>query len=301
MGIYKRRYNNIITTCFSIILFILFIILFVFVIINYNALSINLRIITYNIEYGAERYSAKIVADIVNKYYADVLLIQEAYTENKTDTSIEISKILGWNRISSNISETAILTKYEIIYYEEHNHFLYSKIDKYDIISVHLDDWYYQPFQASYIPYERDGVHEPYTNNTEELIKYATDARGKDIDEIIFLIKDKENVIMGGDFNEPSYKDWTNRATEKGYCPLAVEYPSIQKLEEKGMKDVYRNVYTDEIIDRGLTWPAYKVDYEYRDDRIDYIVVTNTLEIEEINVLQYDYSDHRPIVVSIKM
>lgn len=64
-------------------------------------------------------------------------------------------------------------------------------------------------------------------------------------------------VILGGDFNEPSWLDWTE-ATRHLYDHhgLIVPWPATRRLAEAGYADVWRSVHPDPLSRPGFTFPA---------------------------------------------
>jgi exonuclease III len=80
-------------------------------------------------------------------------------------------------------------------------------------------------------------------------------------------------IFVTGDFNEPSWRDWTERAKAAGRHPQAVVFPAAKMLEEAGLTDTYRFVHPDELAKPGFTWspttaPSDPADHH---DRIDYV------------------------------
>lgn len=65
-------------------------------------------------------------------------------------------------------------------------------------------------------------------------------------------------VILGGDFNEPSHKDWTER-TKNLYDRhgFVVPWTVSKMLEKGGFDDAYRVVFPDEAANPGFTYPCY--------------------------------------------
>jgi len=64
-------------------------------------------------------------------------------------------------------------------------------------------------------------------------------------------------VILMGDFNEPSWLDWTKK-TKNMFNHSGVIFPwnSTKSLAEKGFIDSYRKMHPNEITHPGFTWPA---------------------------------------------
>lgn len=89
-------------------------------------------------------------------------------------------------------------------------------------------------------------------------------------------------VILGGDFNEPSLRDWTT-ATKDMYDHegLVIPWASTAALEEAGYVDAYRAAFPDPVTHSGATWPASNDDASVGQltwapeaderDRIDYV------------------------------
>lgn len=117
------------------------------------------------------------------------------------------------------------------------------------------------------------------SRRVEAIGKFVEDASGK--------MAEGYNVILGGDFNEPSFRDWTPEMSSyydhNGY---SVRWPVTSILEQNGFKDVWRELYPDPVANPGITYPAYvaslpaaKVCWapEADDrDRIDYIFYSGT-------------------------
>ncbi len=65
------------------------------------------------------------------------------------------------------------------------------------------------------------------------------------------------HVILGGDFNEPSFRDWTpEMSSEFGHNGYTVQWPVTTMLERDGFKDMWRTVYPDPMRNPGITYPS---------------------------------------------
>jgi len=306
----KAIYNKLKQFLVSFTVVLIFVILFVIacLLIVFNSrgkIHTPVNVIQHNIEYGAEAYS---LLDLVEIYKGnDVILIQEAFTENGTDSSSQLAEMLKMNYMSFNTSSTAVISRWDITLVHEFNKGALVKINNnipFHVLVMHLDDWYYQPFQAQYIPYERDGIFQPNTSDPGQLFSYALTARGQDVITMTNVLEKitEPGIIMGGDFNEPSFMDWTDRNVKTGFCPVSVRFPStlIISYTNLGMQDCYRSLYPDEVLDQGLTWPDRKVDYEYRSDRIDMLFVDKFSTVNSIKVVCGTKSDHCALAATIK-
>lgn len=90
------------------------------------------------------------------------------------------------------------------------------------------------------------------------------------------------NIVLGGDFNEPSHRDWTE-ATRYLYDHhgLVIEWPATKALEEAGFNDAYRTRFPNPLTHPGFTYPADNPDVSVNRltwapladerERIDYI------------------------------
>ena len=91
-------------------------------------------------------------------------------------------------------------------------------------------------------------------------------------------------VVLGGDFNEPSHRDWVEENRDMyDHAGLVVKWTVTRLLEEAGFRDAYREVWPDPLACPGFTYPAWidgvdplRVTWTPRADereRIDYVFV----------------------------
>lgn len=90
------------------------------------------------------------------------------------------------------------------------------------------------------------------------------------------------NIILGGDFNEPSFLDWTERTRFMyDHHGTVVPWPVSVMLHEAGFKDAWRVKWPNELTHPGFTFPADNPDVSPsrlswtplgdERDRIDYV------------------------------
>ncbi len=177
------------------------------------------------------------------------------------------------------------------------------------LFNLHLEDAPYQPYQLMRIPY--DGA--PFLKTATEAVSAAKAARGDMIDRLErdLVGLDNETIIITGDFNEPSFHDWTTRAVAIGRHPVAVDWPATKRIEALGFTDAYRAVFPDETARPGDTWAVLQGDPEHH-DRIDFIftrgpdlVVTSAAVVGEKApeadlVITPWPSDHRAVLVTLR-
>jgi len=182
------------------------------------------------------------------------------------------------------------------------------------LFNIHPNDYPYQPYQLLHIPYEAA----PSISTSAQAVRYAQRARGRTFQLLQQEFAATENadlMVVTGDFNEPSDRDWTSRAAAAGLQPLAVAWPLTASIEAAGFIDAYRAVHPDEVATPGFTWPTLTATDApltgYR-DRIDFVFVRG----QDANVMQAMVvgesastadivvkpwpSDHRAVVATIE-
>ena len=138
--------------------------------------------------------------------------------------------------------------------------------------SMNLDDSPYQPYQLLNIEYGAS----PFLKTAQEAVAAAEATRGKAfklLAEDIAAAGTADAQFVMGDFNEPSFRDWTDASVKAQHQPLAVEWPFTKGLEKLGFTDTYRAANPDEVAKPAFTWtpttePTAKDDHH---DRIDFI------------------------------
>lgn len=129
------------------------------------------------------------------------------------------------------------------------------------VYSVHLDYTHY----ACYLPRGYDGVtwqECPYPASAEEILTQNDASRRPG--EVRRLVAEAGEdlaagvpVIIGGDFNEPSWLDWQddtrNLYDHRGFV---VSWTSTRLLHQAGYRDAYRELHPDAVTHPGFTWPA---------------------------------------------
>lgn len=219
----------------------------------------------------------------------DIIGIQETKPEPKpcdpdncipTGPSVaaQIAEKLGYfyydqKQVNPALWANAILSRYPIGKATAHD--LGVSIDvkgrKVMAFNLHLPDFPYQPYQLLGIPYGP----EPTLKTAAEAEAAAKAARGPALDLFEADVKeaaDADAAFVFGDFNEPSWRDWTEAAVKAGNQPMVVHFPSTQRIEDNGFTDLLRAAYPDAAAKTAFTWtptsePTAKDDHH---DRIDY-------------------------------
>ncbi len=181
------------------------------------------------------------------------------------------------------------------------------------LFNIHLDDAPYQPYQLLKIEYGKA----PFLTTAAEAIASARQTRGTALDLLekeLDQAKDSAAVFITGDFNEPSFRDWTTGSVAAARQPLPVEFPTTKRIESWGFVDTYRAVFPDEVAKPAFTWtptsePTAADDHH---DRIDFVFARgNGLKIESAAIVgektpEADLvvtpwpSDHRATMATVK-
>jgi hypothetical protein len=124
-------------------------------------------------------------------------------------------------------------------------------------------------------------------------------------------------VFMTGDFNSPSYLDWTEEvATVRPVVRYPIVWPVSKALADAGLRDSYREVHPDPVATPGFTWtPPGTLESVPNEvpDRIDWVLTsgeTTTLDsriVGEVGGPDVDIeidpypSDHRGVVSTFRV
>lgn len=127
----------------------------------------------------------------------------------------------------------------------------------------------------------------PIPTRVEEVLERNAASRRDDAIRLFIAQAEKDRaagytVILGGDFNEPSHRDWTEETKDLyDHHGLVIPWTVTVLLEEAGWKDAYREHYPDVLKYPGFTYPSDNPAKPAEDitwapkaderDRIDYI------------------------------
>ncbi len=130
------------------------------------------------------------------------------------------------------------------------------------IYSAHLDYKYY----ACYLPRGYDGytwkkLNAPITDVSAILQNNLESWRDEQIEAILADAKKETEqghiIFIGGDFNEPSHRDWTEATKDSfGHNGIIVPWQSTTMLENSGFVDTYRQLFPDPLTHPGFTFPS---------------------------------------------
>lgn len=92
-----------------------------------------------------------------------------------------------------------------------------------------------------YGPYQLNGIeYKGYegTDDVDYVVKVNKEARQGMVDKLLedFNSSTTPFVCLSGDFNEPSWLDWTEGALSAGLASYVVQWPTTRSLWEGGIK-----------------------------------------------------------------
>jgi endonuclease/exonuclease/phosphatase family metal-dependent hydrolase len=219
----------------------------------------------WNIWHGGRRHGREIgpqqVIDFIKETGTDIVMMQETYGSGAL-----IADALGYYfyLASSNIS---VMSKYPILE-------TWTVFDPFrcGVTTIELSEGQkinLASLWIHYLPAWRTNSRDPNAT-ADSLIKGEGETRYKEIIEIVQLLDpiiqkaDDIPVIIGGDFNSPSHKDWIQEFSG-WHNGLVVEWPVSKVMMEAGFNDSFREIRSD-INYQSPTMTAERITY-----RIDYI------------------------------
>ena len=274
----------------------------------------TLRIMIFNVWRGgsAGHQPLSQTVKVIRESKADVVGMQESYA-GKVDSAAKVAESMGWHhfRQGGKGESTSVISRFPIVGHTPQKYGVTIEISKeisVKLFNVHFKPAPYQPYQLKGIPYG----NAPFISTAKEAREWASKARGSQVDNLLSelnpAIAQGGPVFLTGDFNEPSFQDWTEKARTANMVPVSVKYPATSLVVDAGMVDSFRVVYADEVKFRGYTWTNRTSPTDPKDfhDRIDYVFAYGTKVIgskvvgeneknAEIVVTPWP-SDHRAVV-----
>ena len=275
----------------------------------------TLNVMVFNIEVGGTLVSFAKVAEAIKDSGADVVGIEEAQGHIP-----RLARLLGWPYYSTRCQ---IVSQYPLIDPPGgRGVYLFVEPAPGEVVAmmnVHLPSDPYGPYWV------RDGKSAAQVIALEKKVRLP--AIQAQLAALPSLLAYKIPVFLTGDFNSPSFLDWTPAAVDtrtydngkKPWPPIALEWPVSKAVVDAGFRDSFRDIYPDPVADPGLTWWAKKPHVSVADenfgpldvqDRIDYVyaagpsVTTASRIVGEVGGPEVSVSvspwpsDHRGVVSS---
>lgn len=284
--------------------------------------STTFRVMTFNMWHGGDAGGQPLEQsiEVIRRAKADVVGLQEAegYAQraSRPNRGQEMAQRLGWNFLKQP-GRRGILSRFPIVDATERAQG--AKIElpngsRIAFYNVHFAASPYQPYQLLNIKY---GVA-PFIKTEAEAIEWAEKSRGVQVkhllDDMQSALASSLPIVLTGDFNEPSFQDWSQRASDAQLCPIKVEYPSTKRVVNAGLFDAFRTTFKDEVAKPGWTWtPTTKPDdASDKHDRIDFVFASNHWDIKNCQIVGESEehadivvapwpSDHRAVVAEIRL
>lgn len=263
----------------------------------------------FNIEYGGTWVDFDANVRAIEQCGADVVAIQEGCGNMQ-----RIADALGWAYVDNRsqvVSRFPLLNppdaRYGVIYVELEPGRVIA------LINVHPSSRSFGPIRMG------KGIAPERVIERERVVRLAE--LQPSIDVAKDLMSQGIPVILLGDFNAPSHRDWVPETVRSRRHVLApMNWPTSVACEEAGLVDVYRQHFPDPVTHPGLTWPADRpfvkgynpVKRGAPDDRIDLMFASPGVgatsiaimgEPSEFTDLVMDPwpSDHRALVAGISV
>lgn len=277
---------------------------------------------TFNIWNGGDSGGQPLeqTVEAIRQSRADIVGMQETHGREvdgvRPDHGRRIAEMLGWNYVDQG-GRTAILSRFPLGATTERKWGVeveYAPGETLLFFNAHFPASPYQPYQLLNIPYG----NAPFISTESEAIQWAERSRGPQVQRLLAEIQQAvasgRQIVLTGDFNEPSFQDWTERAAAAGVCPLKVRFPATRRITDAGLRDAWRVAHPDEVARPGWTWTPLTSpdDPDDRHDRIDFVFVgphgiavtacqrVGEPENSEIVVRPWP-SDHRAVLATLNL
>lgn len=232
---------------------------------------VRLRVMTFNIWYGATATDLGQVIEAIRAADADVVGLQEPYARLR-----RIARALGFHAAP----RMHVISRYPILEPAgSDGWWAYLWLGPGRVVAVantHLSCCPYTPYRIVHHGIDR-----------ERALEMEADTRLRQIERHLEALDPVLGVgiptFFTGDFNAPSWRDWTREATQARGLPYPVRWPVSLAMEAAGFLDSYRAVHPDPVADPGFTWtPGYPAPYVVPGevhDRIDFVWAAGALPL----------------------
>jgi len=224
------------------------------------------RVLSFNIAIGGESVDLGQVVEAIRASGADVAGLQEC-----EGNAPRIASLLGWAHVDE---RHQIVSRWPIV--EPHDaagRYVYVHVEPERVFAfsnVHLPSDPYGPYEL------RDGC------TLDDVLTLERDLRGAALapwlDAWRRVIAGAVPLLVAGDFNAPSHRDWGDAAT--CHRQRSIAWPVSISMETAGLADAYRCA---EPLRPGITWtygfPHPRVGDDELTERIDYVWVSHDIGI----------------------
>jgi endonuclease/exonuclease/phosphatase family metal-dependent hydrolase len=226
----------------------------------------ELTVMTFNIWYGGVQADFNQVARAIRRADADVVGVQEPEGNLR-----RLAAASGLPYVDESLH---IISRYPLFAVERRGlRLAYVALDLDHVVAManlHLTCCPYGPEQAAAGKPARRVLALERSLRLPEIRPYVR-ALGP-------LARRGTPTFLTGDFNSPSYLDWTTamaRADPK-HVPYPLAWPASLALARAGLRDSYREAHPDPVVDPGRTWtpgtPPPRIRKKETLDRIDWVI-----------------------------
>ena len=243
-----------------------------------SAPTIQVSVMTQNIFYGGDDFKLSNsgwcpvangcpkalhrLAHIIDVSGADVVGVQEA-----EDNTRKLARLLGWHASP----QAHVISRFPILD-PPHSHGIFTYVEPVPgrviaVANTHLPSSPYGPYKV------RLGWSRHRVLNLERKLRVR--ALPPLLHRLPRLADRGIPVFLTGDFNSPSYLDWTKAVVQaRKAVRYAVRWPASKALADAGFGDSYRDVHPDPVADPGFTWSPGGPETQQHDffDRIDWVL-----------------------------
>ena len=242
---------------------------------------VELKVLEFNIEYGGVHVSFDKVVEAIRRSRADVVAIEEAQGH-----TLALQRALGWPYASPRLQ---ILSRYPLIDPPGADGlYLLVQLAPGQVVAienVHLPSNPYGPFEVKQGETKRSVLELERRLRLPAIQPSLQTAESLGVQGI--------PVFLTGDFNAPSWRDWTSAMVgERFQIRYAVKWPVSVAVENAGFVDSYRHVYPSARRHPGLTWWAARPHLPFWNpgkyapqDRIDIIYALGAAEATAAEVI----------------
>lgn len=265
--------------------------------------DVELKVLQFNVWQEGTQVTGGFdaIVDEIVRCSADLVMLSEVRNYNGVNftlTLVDALKQKGLVYYQHESDDSNLISKYPILSHgyayelgSDHGSITKSVIDilgtEVALYSAHLDYTHY----ACYLPRGYSGttwqeLPAPVSDVNEVLQMNSDSERDEQVQSFISdaLAEQQQGkvILLGGDFNEPSFKDWTVATKDLfDHNGLVVPWHATTMLTDNGFVDAYRELYPNPVTHPGFTWPADNKDKDLSHltwtpksderDRIDYI------------------------------
>ncbi|HEY2877860.1 endonuclease/exonuclease/phosphatase family protein [Nocardioides sp.] len=240
--------------------------------------TVQVSVMTQNIFYGGDDYDLSTgdfcpvangcpralhrLAHIIEVSGADVVGVQEA-----EDNTRRLAHLLGWHASP----QAHVISRFPILD-PPHSHGIFTYVEPVPgrviaVANTHLPSTPYGPYRV------RAGWSKHRVLHLERTLRLR--ALAPVLKRLPRLAARGIPVFLTGDFNSPSYLDWTKAVAQaRPKVRYAVRWPASKALADAGFHDSYRDAHPDPLADPGFTWSPGGPETQKHDffDRIDWVL-----------------------------